>query len=409
MSATVMVHCTSCGAALAVSTELLGKKGRCRCGNVFVISDAVAREVPHVCEDSVMGWLEQDHESPPLPSAAVARRPEPPRAAPQHAPAPPTPKQGAQPIHKPAEAHAPAAEKHFPVCLASVDINGAVLTFNSELLYDQAFRLLFPQRCLVCGFDKHLYAHLVYWSRMQEAPPKGKPEPLPGTLELDYFNNLHSRELLAMLGRFKNMAEPYCLPFPYYVCSLCHSQGLITTDVTKHGEKHICSLTIAALPAAELFLAAACGAGDAGLARIRQVRKTDRMEPWRRLPHTVRVRLSQWFEPMENECLLAYMPDFDATRDNMGYSGIIVSNRRMLFSHGDRRLELPCNDPEVVHVSNMGDFAEVQLDAPAGPAATIKVHASCGARLEKLVARLGELATKRARHNGAAGSAAAPA
>jgi hypothetical protein len=368
---------------LKVPREAGDRKGKCRsCGTVFAIGALLAGEGPSViCEDSVANWLADDiiAEGGHKPAVGHLHR-KPPPLSPQ--PARPAPA-AAQPVRPSAR----EADKRFPVRLVQLDLGGATLAFDSQLLYDLEFRSSMPRRCLVCGYDKALTINLMMWNKMLEAPYRNKTPETGAPMQLDYFGDINDRDLLNMLERVKHMPEPFCLPMPFYICSLCSAHGAIATDVRALGESLECRIIITHLPQAEAFVRSACGADCAEVAQIRATRKSDRNEPWRNLPVTVRMRINQWFESAEQERFLMYVPDAEFSRNDSGLAGLVLTTRRLVFHKAGAQLESTPFGETTLQETPSGAAVRITLKFPQGSASML-AHERCVGRLKDLLGRL---------------------
>ena len=384
----IEISCPGCQVVLNVPGECIGKRGKCQaCGTRFVI-DATLQRPPAspALDDSVIDWLSDSVAGAnPLASTTTTQK----HSAP------------ATPPDKPSIGV--ADDKHFPLRLDRVDALGAVLIFDPQIMYDLDFRACLPQRCITCGYDRNLTVHPIFWASKQEKPPRGKtlePLPQPASLEMHY-NNRHGRDLLGVMERFKNMSPPFSLPFPFYVCNLCSAHGALMPDVrvnpaTGHAQ---CLLTIASLPQAEAILRSALGATCPDADRIRAVRKADKAQPWRCLPLTVRMRINQWFTPREGEQFLSYIPDADATRDDMGQAGIILTGRRVVFCKGAKPIETPLNE-QAIRIDMGPAAALLHVSFPTGTTLHLSASLRCATRLQRLLDRVQEKAAARHKEAG---------
>ncbi len=132
--------------------------------------------------------------------------------------------------------------------LDQVDVSGAVFVFSSRLLYDEDFRAIFPQQCLVCGSREDLVVQRVIWG--ERFVPRVAPLPVP----LKHLGDLRGRSLLAKLSPLHDVAEPYGLAMPFYLCGPCRVEAALEARADPAGQ---CWLKIFSLAHAQAFLAAA--------------------------------------------------------------------------------------------------------------------------------------------------------
>lgn len=353
---TVDVVCPSCGERLTVSREHIGRKGRCQsCREVFIITDTSGVPLGQNQTDlgeTIIGWLDESEQAAALKSkTAVAPRP----AA--------RPRQARQ-VNK---NKPPDRRKQFPIKLGHVDEMGAFFLFSPDLLYDEDFRSAFSQRCVVCGNRRHLSVHLVVWS--SKLPGRGefgaRTSYSRSVFELDKLGGLTGGDLLAKLDRIENLPEPYCLPFPYYLCPDCSPIGAIVPDVrlAADGQSQICELGIFAPKQAEEFVQAVGGPDCKALKALREEKRHDHDDPWRALPLAVRSRIKQWFNLEDGEKFVVYIPDGDFTKTEAGLAGIALTNKRMVFRKFASRVEIPLTERITIESVTAKGRSQLQISS----------------------------------------------
>ena len=343
----VEVFCPGCGQLLTVSREHLGRKGRCSaCKMVFVITekadllDSDDLTEPGLADTSVediIGWLGKsgppaDIQQPSSSQTAVAESQLdatlPPRQAKQAKPA--------------------SERKHYTIRLGHVDEMGAFFLFSPDLLYEEDFRSAFPQRCVVCGKRHHLSVHLVVWT--SKLPGRGeigaRTSYSRSVFELDKLGGVSGRELLAALDPIENLPEPYCFPFPYYLCRECSPIGAVVPDVrfTADGHTHEFELGIFSLKRAEDFIRIVGGTECPALKQIREAVRKDSSDPWRALPLAIRSRIKQWFTLADGEKFAVYIPDGEFAKTEAGLAGIVLTDKRMVFRKFASKVEIPLTE-----------------------------------------------------------------
>ncbi len=384
----VEVFCPGCGKLLTVSRENLGKKGRCHaCKKVFVITetellDSVDLSKPGLADTSVediLDWLGKDGKPVGIQQPAssqtgvAAGQPESPRQV------------------KPVK---PASErKRYPVRLGHVDDMGAFFLFSPDLLYEDDFRSAFPQKCIVCGKRRHLSIHLVVW--FSKLPGRGeigaRTSYSRSVFELDEMDGLSGRELLAKLDRVGNLPEPYCLPFPYYLCRDCSPIGAVVPDVRfkADGRTRECELGIFSLKRAEEFVGIVCGSGSPVLKQVREALKKDRSDPWRALPLAIRSRIKQWFNLETGEKFVVYISDKDFSKTEAGLAGIVITDKRLVFRKFAAKIEIPLTERITIEPVTVKGRSQLQISSRSTKPALLVADDATTERFQTSLRRVG--------------------
>ena len=383
MMENVQIVCPECGAAFGVSTFDIGKTGKCNhCGDVFVIQPGVQKESDErdINEDTVFDWLCQDLGAGvgvASPASGKAKR----KAAAKAA-AGQSSKGTSGTQQQPGLLH--------PVRLDHIDEMGAFFVFDSRLLYDTRFRCSFPRGCIICGDKKHLSVYLTFWSsklgNVARLPAESGQSQV--AMELDDHADLQGAEFLDALGQTPNVPEPYCFPFPYYICRNCSPAGAVITDVHRavNGLGERCEVGIHALGQAELFATAACGEETEAVARIRRVRRERAGDLWLTLPIAVRNRIGQWFTAEEGEKVVAYLPDADFSRAEAGTAGVLVTDRRLVYRKSIAIIEMSRKqDISIKPISDDGKCKKIKLLCPGCKPAALSLHQSTLDKLTMLL------------------------
>ncbi len=354
----ITLICPNCRSPLKVTTRHLGRKGRCpECRNVFLLRKKYLRPSGRINDDDVLTWLgpaspvdadDEPIESPArAPGATEATGGEnqggPAEAKPPETPIKPTPAKRPAPPQPVVQ-----AEGRFNVAVDHVDAMGAFFRFDPRLLADDAFRCSFPQRCVLCGSKHDLSVYPVVWScKLEKARKSDQPDQTPYVLKLADLDAAKGRDLLARMREVKYVPEPYCLPFPYYVCSSCSPVGAVMTHVHQQYPANrqeqlveVCELGISSLAAAERFARRACGPETEAVARIRQARSECLTDQWQALPLAVRNRINQWYQAQPDETFLGYVSDADFAKAEAGTAGIVVTDKRLVYRKSVARVEL---------------------------------------------------------------------
>ena len=371
------VACPSCGIVLVVPPASVGRKGRCTsCGDVFVITpmSELAGGDSSASDEDIMDWLGPAGIAAASPAAAR------PSAAP------------AAKVEK-APPQADREHKRFPVRLGHVDDMGAFFVFDPQLLYDEDFRCSFPRKCIVCGSKSHLSVHLIIWS--SKLPERGqlgvRNGYLPSVYDLKKLGGLRGRRLLAALGRVPNLPEPYCLPFPYYVCQACSAVGVIVNDVrfAPGTNSRLCELGICSLARAEEFFVTVRGPGSQGQQQIRKALAKTGGDPWRAIPLAVRSRIKHWYEKLDDERFVSFIPDGDFAKSEAGQAGVVVTDRRMVYRKFARRIEVPFSDQITIAARGTGERIQLKITAPGNKTAIFTSGTAGAQRLRKCLLEQG--------------------
>ncbi|MDY7011014.1 MAG: hypothetical protein SVV80_09725 [Planctomycetota bacterium] len=251
--------------------------------------------------------------------------------------------------HQQAKQAKPSSErKYYDVRLGHVDDMGAFFLFSPALLYDEDFRSAFPQKCAVCGKQRHLSVHLVVWA--SKLPGRGeigaRTSYSRSVMELDKLGGVSGRELLAVLDPIESLPEPYCLPFPYYLCRECSPIGAVVPDVrfASDGRTHECELGIFSLKQAEEFIRIIGGPDCSALKEVREAMKKATSNPWQALPLAVRSRIKQWFTSDEGEKFVVYIADGDFSKTEAGLAGIVLTDKRLVFRKFASTVDIPLTE-----------------------------------------------------------------
>jgi hypothetical protein len=354
--ATIAVKCPTCGAALHASTDSLGQNGRCPgCGAVFCLGEQAAQE------NDVMGWLNENEPVPPTDKPA-RRRPDPPQ--------------------EPEKLSA-----RLPVRLGHLDEMGVFLLFGPSLLYQEEFRVAFPQRCIICNGHEHLLVHRVVWSNKLPARGKfGMRESYASTVHsLSRLGRPAGRQLLAKLEPIESMPEPFCLPFPYYVCRNCSAVGAVVTDVRRSGKQEECELGIFSLCVAQDLVRIWCGEDCPAYGQIHQALRESRGDAWRAMPLAVRSRIRQWYRPLEGEHFLGYVPDGDFAKTEAGLAGLVLTDQRLVCRKYASLVELPLSEQLVVHLHTKDGQMQLNISGKSGKTANLATSDATSGRLRTLL------------------------
>ncbi len=240
---------------------------------------------------------------------------------------------------------------------------GVLLEFPAEMLRNRELRCAMPRRCLRCGAQRHLLAHVVIFSHQLVDSISLEDERMAGALVLgeDQVREHSSEELLDRMPLVPNVPAPANLPMIYYVCDMCSPEGLIGGQI----RSSLCRLGISRPRRAAEFLAAAAGAVHPDTITLQKYVESLAENPWERLSSTVQHRIEQWFKPAGAERFLAYVPDRDHARTEDGMNGVLISTDRLIYHIGRRHYETTLGKALRLQYSSDGPRGHIRITTPA--------------------------------------------
>ena len=347
MADPVVVRCPSCNQKYRMDASAQGHKVRCKkCGEKFVVA-----RPPVPDDDTVLGWMQEDEVKPkPAAAPAVAAAPRP------VAPKPSAKRPAARAATPGPDEEVAAADVH----LVRIEEDGALFEFPASALSGEAVRSALPRKCVGCGTKKDLEVHLIYWPERMGAAAAGQWKDREETVvgKLDAFAK--GAAILAELPPLRHLPPPFNLPFPVFSCEYCHPAREVIGHVHKRGRHEVCHLKIASLMVAVGFFRSAGGRNTPEYHRLIEERDL-RHDAWREVDADVRHRLAHWFEPQAGERFVKFFRDAEFSAAEAGNSGIVVTDRRVVFkkyaAFRDYRLADPCQ----LEVRPHGNRATVRI------------------------------------------------
>lgn len=245
---------------------------------------------------------------------------------------------------------------------------GALLEFQASRLKEVDFRCAMPRRCLRCGTPAHLLAHVIIYSGALVDNVSLEAEHAAGELRLaeDQVRDLSPQQMLDRLPLVPNVPAPANLPMPYWVCDMCSGAGLISGQIQVNSETGSgwCRLRIRNLRRALEFMEAASAKETKGYKELAEHLESVKENPWEQLPSVIQHRVEQWYKPASGEHYVAYVPDRDRTRTEDGMSGLLISNKRLIFHTRLRHSETSSDKPLKLQMGNEGGKLVVKLETP---------------------------------------------
>lgn len=245
---------------------------------------------------------------------------------------------------------------------------GALFEFAASHLKDIAFRCAMPRRCLRCGARSHLLAHVIIYSPQLVDNMSLEAEHAAGQLMLreDVIRDLSCDQMLDRLPLVPNVPAPGNLPMPYWVCDMCSGANLISGQIQVNSEtgNGSCRLKVRNLRRAEEFLERAGGKESKSYQVLHAHLESASENPWEQLPSVIQHRVEQWFKPASGEQFMAYVADRDHTRTEDGMSGLLISNKRLIYHTRLRHQESLLGQDLKITVSSSAGKMNIRLDTP---------------------------------------------
>ncbi len=408
MSERVIVACPDCHKRYRVRAETIGQQARC--SNCHTIFDLLSPDQGQL-DQQVLQWLDENPDQAESATPADEKRqsakqlipPEgtvaglkviPDSKVPAGKSDDDTHTAASAQAAKPARPARPETDQSKKFALHRIDAMGAYCRFPAQNLHDPAFRGSFPQVCAHCLSTKHLSVHLVQWT--SKLPNRGllagkeiSSRPMMKLADLPTTNPL---EVLNFLPRIESLPLPFNLPFPYYVCSDCSPIGLLhaNTSFAKEGEK--CWLSISNLEVARRLYAAVRGTDDSDYAKLVKAVQVAKQDRWKSFPLAVRNRIKQWYKSEKGEQFLDYLPDKDFIKAEVGNSGLVITNQRLIYKKYHVLRQFPLSDPISITISQTSEGLRVEISSAAHGRAVAKLNdkswTTLHEQLEQLKAQL---------------------
>ncbi|MCK4659106.1 MAG: hypothetical protein KAV82_06245 [Phycisphaerae bacterium] len=358
MSSVTVVSCPRCGQKYRVPSDKIGARARCKkCSQGFRIA-----EHQPIDDETICGWVTEEDpgSNSVMGSTGVVESPAP----------------------KPKEATTRSAFTHKPppseprITLERIDEVGAYFEFPVEWLSDPDLRGSFPHRCVNCLSKTDLRCHLLIWGG--KLPRKDafrvKEVETRAIRRLDQLLFNYREKWLEHLESLDVLPAPFNAPMPYFVCEHCSSVGEITTHTLDHGEREFCQIGIANLTIAVEFFRNNGGRGTTGYQRLLVASRQQRDNEWQRLPFAVRSKVLQWFKLADDETFLGFYSDQDFARAERGASGLVLTDRRMVFKKYAANREYVLERGGEVYIEATKSVAMISIAQPGQREAVLNSH-----------------------------------
>ncbi len=354
MSENVVVRCPKCSQKYRITLRSVGHRARCKvCGTIFAILDEHTAS-----EDDIVSWITDDDPSSRsvMGSTGIFQADEDSDG---------TNQEQAVVTHH--------AIGH--VILHQLDGEGAFFDFAADALADPALRNAFSRKCVGCGARKDLNVNLIYWpERMIANDAKRWKERMGISVgRLEAFKNHMAPALLNQLPRTRHLTEPFNLPFPIFSCHYCPPSQFVEGHVLGQRPHEVCRLRISFLGAAVSFFRNSGGRTDPAYRRLVEERDR-RRDPWIQLDPELRLRISQWFTPDDQEHFVRYFRDLDFERNDLGKAGLVLTDRRLIFKKMAACRDYPLDEEGRLELVTRGDKAIVHIYEQGHDPATMKLE-----------------------------------
>ncbi len=371
----VVVRCPSCAQKYRIPLTAVGHHGRCRkCRTRFRIASG-----QHVDDDTIFAWISEDDPSPSSMAGVTEVFGAPAdHRAPGHAIHQSEPLKSAMAVAGPCE-----------VKLIRIDTEGAHFEFPAAALAGEKLRNSFPRKCIGCGARNDLSVHLLYWrDRMpasdaltwqaRQDTPVGK---------LIGYDRPYESGLLRQLPPARGLPAPFNLPFPLFACPHCRSSREVRGRVTTQGGVEICRLSVASLAVAVDFFRDNGGRSSPEYQRLIEERD-QHPDAWRALEARVRQRVSQWFEPRQDERFIGFFRDAEFSVSEAGTSGLVLTSRRLVFHKYAACRDYPLETPGRMEIISRGSQALLHIYGRSDRPAIAKLEPAAAVDLAGQLRRL---------------------
>jgi hypothetical protein len=245
----------------------------------------------------------------------------------------------------------------------------------------------FPRRCVSCGQRDDLKIHLIVFTDRLPARDaiRSKELEVRNYGQLSDYETSEGTDLIDKLADLPHLPELFNKAFPFFVCPRCSAIGEVNTHVVVHGKVEFCQINIANLRTAAEFYSNNGGGGSANYRKLLKAADLQRHDRWRGLPLTVRNRIRQWFHPRRGERFVDYFPDRDFAKSEAGLSGLVLTNRRLIYKKYAAQRDYSITVPGELRIVQEGDRSRVEVAERGKRPAVVNLDPSSA---ESLVDRL---------------------
>lgn len=252
--------------------------------------------------------------------------------------------------------------------LVRLSSRGAIFEFPASKLYDKAFRGAMPRCCMRCGTKTHIQPHLIVFSHEMRDTCQLEIDFVSDRVEISEHDirDMPMDNILERLPKIQRIDPPGDLPMPYWMCDMCSPSNMVFArgDFTHEEDGGTCRLQVRRLWRAEEFLVNAGGKESGAHAYLIDELEKNPEKPWDTLAGVVQQRLQQWYRPHRGEMFRTYVPDATRTRTENGMSGILISNRRLIYHTSMRHREATKGEPLELDFALRGQDGTVHIKHP---------------------------------------------
>ena len=116
------------------------------------------------------------------------------------------------------------------------------------------------------------------------------------------------------------------------------------------------------------------GRGTPGYQKLLVAGRQQRDNEWQQLPFAVRSKISQWFKLAENERFLGFYADQDFAHAERGASGLVLTDRRMVYKKYAAHREYVLDKGGEVYVEATRAVATISISQPGQREASLQSH-----------------------------------
>ncbi len=339
------IDCPGCRKPLRVPEAAGGRRARCpRCGVKFTVPssrDLLEETVSHWIFEDVQR-IREDEDQPPDGAGVgegtmigVAER----SAVIAETPAPGYSGEGEDAVTGSA-----ADRPHLFV--RDCTKRGVKLAFNARWLELEAFGASMPVACVFSGLREreNLCARPMVFLKYFE----GMTDSIR-TIESTYERQLHkfesTRDVLASIGRLRDMRPPFDHPLVYFASLRKSDEHLECTCRENRDGAIICELVVPDGSVALEWLGRVNGICGQEYEALAADVSQQSSEQWQTLSESARSRLNTWAKLHAGEIMRVYLRDADLSEAETGSAGLVVTDRRIIFHKYHRLQSIPLDQP----------------------------------------------------------------
>ena len=276
--------------------------------------------------------------------------------------------------------------------LLSVDRNAASIQFPASYVSDPLFRASMPFRCMMTGspeLDTLIALPIIWGDQVRGDGTDWSVEALQSKYQHTIDNLKNPREVADAMSVMQELKPPFDQPIPYFVSNDAVIAGMSIVTRTFHaadGDTLMCEVVVPSPRYALDWMLRVNGVCDPTTAQFEQ-HLASRSEGWRSVPRKTRSLLKAWFEPQENERFIAYFNDADFDDESIGQAGLILTDRRIVFSKFQHHGEIQLTNNGFIVADVKGNVAKLMY-IEQGQTRMVYLHKPDVDRFNMLLGRL---------------------